>query len=131
MDNHKRKHRKHSVLTFIVIVFIVSAIFTFVFCLYVGLARKMIEIKEEYSDKARTVASIINELYVASLIQHRLVCDGVRVGDGMTIAVFNHHTAVRCRTHHLIIGVGIGRVTLKTEWRNNAHFIVAMDPARE
>ena len=65
MDNHKRKHRKHSVLTFIVIVFIVSAIFTFVFCLYVGLARKMIEIKEEYSDKARTVASIINDIYNA------------------------------------------------------------------
>ena len=64
----KNKRRKRSVLTFVIVIFLVSAVITFICCWSVSMAGKLIEIEEESSEKARTVADIVNDIYSSGML---------------------------------------------------------------
>ena len=64
----KGKQRKRSVLAFVVAAFVISTVVTLISCWSVSMAGKMHEIRSDSSDKAKTVANIVNDIYSSGLL---------------------------------------------------------------
>ena len=68
VDGKKRKQRRRSVITFVVAIFLASSVITLVSCWYLSMADKMKDISGNASDRARSVAELVNEMYSTGLL---------------------------------------------------------------